>query len=143
MSTNVNKLMNLKLDYNSSSDFLGAAASTLCMVHCLITPLLFAAHATTATCSEISPFWWKMIDGVFLIVSLLAIVYTARTTTLPYMPLFLYTSWFVLALLIVNNLLHFLSIPHAFVYIPGMSLAVLHLYNRKYCNCTEDACCVR
>jgi len=60
------------------SDIMGALASGLCMMHCIITPFLFAALATT--CSEVGPLWWKMVDFVFLVITFIAIRYTAKST---------------------------------------------------------------
>jgi len=123
-------------NYKSSIDFLGAISSSLCMVHCLITPLLFAVQATSLSCSEISPSWWKMIDCIFLIVSLVAIIFTAKSTSLKFMPRLLYTSWLLLAIIVLNNLFHLINLPHALIYIPAIVLIILHMYNRKYCRCT-------
>jgi len=123
-------------------DFVGASASTLCMIHCLMTPFLFAAQATvSSSCSDISPTWWKTLDYVFLIVTFIAIYFTAKSTSLKWLVNALYVFWFVLALLMINNLYHLVNIPHAFIYIPAIGLASLHLYNRHYCRCQKDACC--
>jgi len=134
------KNVNLK---KSRYDFIGALSSSLCMIHCLVTPFLFAAHATcSVTCSEISPIWWKTIDCLFLIVSLFAILHTAKNTSLKYMPILLCFSWLLLTVLIINNLLHIFNIPHALIYIPAIALTILHIYNRKYCTCKANECCV-
>lgn len=130
------------VNYSSSTDLIGAASSSLCMVHCLLTPVLFAAHATSSVaCSEIGPGWWKMIDFLFLIISFVAIRYTVKTTSSERMPSLMYITWSLLAILIINNFVHVLPIPHAMIYIPALSLSALHLYNRKYCRCQDDVCC--
>lgn len=125
----------------SSSDILGALSSTLCMIHCLLTPALFAVQATSLSCSEISPFWWKLIDLMFLIVSLVAVIYTTKNTTLKYMPILMYVSWGLLALIVINGLVNLFHIPHLLLYIPALVLVGLHFYNRKYCKCNKDSCC--
>jgi len=127
---------------NSRSDFIGASASSLCMIHCMITPFLFVVQATSLSCSEISPWWWKMVDYVFLVVTFFAIYFTNKNTSSKWMPIALYACWVTLALLIVNASLHFLSIPHVMIYFPALTLAFLHLYNRRYCRCQPDKCCV-
>ena len=136
-----NKTGRSVFNYRPNTDLFGAMSSTLCMVHCLITPILFAVQATSLSCSEISPYWWKMIDFIFLIVSLVAIIYTAKSTSLTYMPHFLYTNWILLAFIVLNNLFQLIPLPHALIYFPAIVLVVLHLYNRKYCRCVEDSCC--
>ena len=136
---NKSKSFNL---YRSYTDIIGATSSTLCMLHCLLTPFLFAVHATSSVaCSEIGPLWWKIIDFLFLFISIVAIRYTAKATSLEFMPTILYVTWVALAILVINNFFNLLPIPHAAIYIPAMGLAALHLYNRKYCRCKEDSCC--
>jgi len=139
--------MNIKkeisLVFNSNSDFFGVMASVLCMLHCLATPFLFAAHAvTSASCAEISPVWWTMMDYLFLVITFFATYYSAKSTTLKWMPVTLYIFWTVLALLIFNSTLHIISFPHAFIYIPGLSLSFLHLYNLRHCRCQKEDCCI-
>lgn len=38
---------------NQKSDLFGVLASSLCMVHCLVTPLFFVVQASTIQCSEV------------------------------------------------------------------------------------------
>lgn len=129
------------VDTTAKSDLFGELASSLCMLHCLATPLLFVVQASTTSCSEIGPFWWRTLDYLFLIVSILAIHQSVRMTTAPWMPKAMYATWGVLAILIINEGLHLLPIPHLLIYLPAFSLVVLHLYNHKYCRCTTEQCC--
>ncbi|MEM6964645.1 MAG: MerC domain-containing protein, partial [Bacteroidota bacterium] len=130
----------IKLD--RKSDSLGILASSLCMIHCLATPLIFVVQACTASCCEAGPWWWRMIDYVFLVVSIAAIYHSAKTTTLRWMPMAMYICWGALAVVILNEGMQFLPIPHLFIYVPAFSLVFLHLYNRKYCQCEMEDCCV-
>lgn len=126
---------------NQKSDLFGVLASSLCMVHCLATPLFFVVQACTVSCCETGPLWWRMMDYVFLVVSIAAIYYSAKMTSLDWMPQAMYGSWALLVFLIFNEALQLLIIPHVFIYIPAFSLVFLHLYNRKYCRCEEETCC--
>jgi len=63
------------------SDFLGAVASSLCVIHCL---------------------------GI---------------------------SWSTLFLLLLNEKLKLISLPEIAIYITGITLAALHIYNLKFCKC--------
>lgn len=126
---------------NTKSDLFGAFASSLCMVHCLATPLIFVVQASTTRCSEVGPLWWRTLDYLFLVVSIIAIHQSAKMTTLSWMPKAMYAGWGVLAFLIINESFHALPIPHILVYIPAFSLVFLHLYNRKYCRCATEECC--
>ena len=141
VTDNINKIED-PATYKSSTDYIGALSSSMCMVHCMITPVIFAVQAGSLSCSEISPLWWKTMDVLFLIVSLFAIIYTAKKTSLKYMPILLYSNWALLAIFVLNSLFHIIHMPHSLIYIPALALVVLHLYNRKYCVCEKESCCV-
>lgn len=126
---------------NQKSDLFGVFASSLCMLHCLATPLIFVVQASTTRCSEVGPWWWRTMDYLFLIVSVVAIHYSAKSTSSLWIPKALYGFWLFLAFLIVNESFHILPIPHSLVYLPAFSLVFLHLYNRKYCQCETEKCC--
>lgn len=127
---------------SDKSDTLGAFASGLCLVHCLATPLIFVVQTCSASCCEAGPFWWSMIDYFFLVISILAVYHSAKNTSLKWMPLALYLTWIVLTLFIVNEKFQFFYLNHLLLYLPAMCLIGLHLYNRKYCRCDTDQCCV-
>jgi hypothetical protein len=55
------------------SDTFGAIASTLCMIHCFITPFIFLANTCIVGDCESSPSWWKNLDYIFLIISFFAV----------------------------------------------------------------------
>ena len=124
------------------SDILGSFASSLCLVHCVATPFLFLAQASAVTCCDGPPTWWKFMDYFFLAISFFAIYWTTRTTTIKWMTPMLWLSWSVLAGIILNEKVALLSIPEAAIYIPAVALVALHIYNRKYCTCNTDKCCV-
>ena len=122
-----------KLGYKS--DTWGELSSTLCLVHCVITPFLFIVQAGAHHSCAASPGWWSAIDYIFLAIALLAVYHSAKNTQLNWMPLALYASWLFLALLIVGEGLHWIHINHAVIYLPAISLIVLHLYNREHSDC--------
>jgi len=127
---------------DSQSDYFGVMASGLCMIHCLITPFIFVASVCTTSCCAEAPWWWTLVDYFFLIVSFVAIQYSAKSTSLRWMPTALYLSWGMLALLMIHERFPVREIPHVMIYIPALVLVSLHLYNRKYCTCDEGKCCV-
>jgi hypothetical protein len=43
---------------------------------------------------------------------------------------------------IFNEKVALLPLMEQVIYLPSTALVLLHLYNRKYCNCGEAACCV-
>ena len=128
------------------SDILGAIASSLCLIHCLATPFIFIAQAGAVGHhhhhGEAAPLWWHSVDFIFLVISFLAVYYSALNTRLKWMPIALYVSWGLLALFILNEKFHLLHLDHIFILVPAISLVGLHLYNRKYCGCDDEECCV-
>lgn len=123
---------------SGSSDLLGAVASVLCLIHCVATPFLFIAHSAVHghhDHHEHSPVWWSAIDFIFLVISFIAIRHSAKHTTAKWMPMAMYISWGLLAAYILVETFHLFHLSHSLIYIPALSLVVLHLYNRRYCNC--------
>jgi hypothetical protein len=116
-------------------DTLGAFSSALCLVHCLMTPLLFIAQASSACCGTLVPTWWKSIDYLFLVISFFAVRRSTKTTSKNYMKPALWISWALLFTAIINENLKLIDLPEIFTYTPALSLVALHLYNSKYCHC--------
>lgn len=133
-------LLNSNAVVDSKSDMFGAIASGLCLIHCLITPVIFAVQVCSSACCETGPVWWSMIDYLFLVISIFAVYYSAKNTSSTWMPYLLYMSWIVLALFILNERFAIFQINQVINYIPAVSLVGLHLYNRKYCKCETDSC---
>lgn len=120
---------------------LGVAASSLCLVHCLATPFLFTIQAGNLHHHHLHPFWWGLLDIFFIFVSLVAVYWSARNTSKKWMKYALWISWVLLTAVILNEKLEVMHITESFIYFPSISLVVLHLYNRKYCQCVDDSCC--
>lgn len=119
----------------------GFFASTVCMIHCLATPVLFVAQSCASTCCDASPAWWGYLDFVFLLISVIAIWHTGRTTSKKWVKHAMWISWFFLLTCIMNENLEFFFWPHGLIYIPASALAVLHIYNLKFCQCHKQGCC--
>ena len=127
----------------SKSDGIGAAASTLCLVHCLITPVIFIVQTCTATCCSSSgvPDWWIWLDYLFLIISVVAVYFSANNTSKDWMMYALWGSWFALFVVVMNERIELFTLPKYVNYIPALLLVFFHIYNRKYCKCQDDTCC--
>ncbi len=123
------------------SDLFGAAASTICLIHCLITPLIFVAQTCSKTCCATAPTWWKIVDLIFLIISFFAVYHSTSITTKLGLKIGFWLSWIGLALLIINDNLNLFKLSHECVYLPSLGLIILHLYNRKQCKCSDNSCC--
>ncbi len=136
----INKIYMIVL--KQKSDLLGTMASSLCLAHCIATPFLFIAQASSATFTSGPPTWWKLIDYIFLLISFGAVYWSTKNTTISWIKPLLWGSWFFLTAIIFNEKLELLPLPEAIIYIPAIALAMLHLYNRKHCKCATDNCCV-
>lgn len=130
----------MKLVLNKS-DSIGALASTLCMIHCLITPFIFIVQSCTASCCDSTPIWWQWIDYMFLTISFFAVYRSTQTTSKRIMKPALWGSWIALFVVILNDRLALIYLPQAVKYIVATTLAVLHIYNQRYCQCKNDKCC--
>ena len=126
----------------SKSDIIGAVASTLCFLHCLAAPILFVAQAGLAVGGEAHPWWWGALDTLFLGISLLAVYWSAQKTTKLWIRYAFWSLWIFLAIVILNEKLGILHLPEEIIYFPTLGLIALHFYNRHYCSCTDDTCCV-
>ena len=131
--------MNVSLN---KSDSLGVFAGALCMLHCLATPFLFIAVAGSSTHGVDAPTWWLTINYLFLIISFIAVYRSVQTTSNRIMKPLFWLSWIVLAVVIVNEQVHFIHLAEVYSYLAASFLVGLHFYNQKYCKCDDDHCCV-
>lgn len=130
----------MKLTLNNS-DGIGALASTLCLIHCLITPFIFVVQSCATSCCASAPAWWLFFDYFFLIISFLSIrrsTQTSQSNTIKYT---LWTCWILLLSLILNESLEMFLLSKNILYFTAITLASLHIYNLKYCQCNNNKCC--
>ena len=123
-------------------DTFGALSSSICLIHCLLTPFIFAAQACTSSCCETTPFWWQWIDCLFLFLSFYAVYRSAKTTSKNWLKYGLWLSWCLLFLFMLNEAINWAQIPENAHFIPAFSLIALHLYNQKFCQCQGNNCCI-
>ncbi len=122
-------------------DTIGVLASTLCVLHCIATPLLFIAQAGVAHTNTMALSWWRSLDYVFLAISFFAVYRATHVSSKKYMKVALWSSWSALAATILNEKLELFPIPEVVIYAVTIVLIVLHLYNLNYCQCKTDHCC--
>ena len=130
----------MKLAINNS-DSIGALASTLCLIHCLATPFFFVVQSCAASCCASAPAWWICFDYFFLTISFFAILKSTKTTQSNFMKYFLWSFWFLLFCLIVNESIELLIVNKNVLYFNAIILSSLHIYNLKYCQCNNNKCC--
>ena len=131
-------MLNISLQ---KSDAIGVVSSALCMIHCIATPFLFLVSACSASCCSTAPIWWKGLDYIFLIISLIAIRQSTKSTNSKIIIYGLWISWMGLFLFILNINFGWLNISENTKFIPAFVLIGLHIYNFKYCQCNTKKCC--
>ena len=133
--------MSLMKSITINSDHVGVTASSLCMLHCFFTPLLFVSQATSIAFTQEIHFLWQSLNYVFLLISILAIYHTVKNSTKLSVKVLLVLTWLILSSLIINEFFEISSIPEIYTYAAAVSLSGLHIYNLKYCRCDDDNCC--
>ena len=118
-----------------NNDIYGIIVCALCVLHCIATPLIFFSVAASNDNNISPPFLWKNLDYLFLAISLFVVYNSAKNTTKPIMKYNLGISWLVLFLVISNEKIDVFHIPELVTYIASINLAVVHLYNYRYCRC--------
>ena len=119
-------------------DNIGATFSTLCVIHCFATPFLFI----TQSYMIVVPGWWQALNYVFLALSLFAVYKTSQNSSNQIIKTLLFVFWGILASLLISEEFELFHLPEFITYLIGLTLAGLHIYNKKYCQCVDDECCV-
>ena len=129
--------LNMKIVKSSiqNIDIYGIIVCTLCLLHCIATPLIFFSVALSNDNKICPPFLWKNLDYLFLAISLFIVYNSAKNTTKSIMKYLLGMSWLMLFLVLTNEKIGVFQIPEFVTYIVSIILAVVHLYNYKYCRC--------
>ena len=104
-------------------------------------------HINPYSCSgpQNSPYiiqWWGHIDIILLGISLIAVIYSARTTAKQWVGYALWTSWALLMVTMFNEKKAIIHLPEIINYTPAFLLIFFHLYNRKHCQCGDEKCCL-
>ena len=122
------------------SDYFGILASGLCLIHCFATPLVFIFKSCSTVCCAETPLWWKTIDYLFVLVSLIAIIQVFKATKNKLIKLGLIISWISLFVLILNESFVMFSVFRNAVLLPAFLLILLHIYNIKTIRYKKDCC---
>jgi hypothetical protein len=119
----------------NQSDILGVAASGLCAIHCTITPLFFAARPLLESTHEHHAHGgglWGLLDYAFLLLSLLAVGYSARHTSHKTIKRALWIAWLVFAFGLLAEPLD-IAYGIYMMYAGSIALVVTHIQNYRYC----------
>jgi len=124
------------------ADTIGSISSTLCLIHCLATPFIFITKACTISCCVGAPIWWQALDYIFIIIAFFAILRSTKTSSNKMIKIALWATWIMFSISIINKSIGLLYIHPNIAYSSGVILALLHLYNLKYCQCQNTTCCI-
>lgn len=126
------------------SDVWGALASGICLIHCMATPFIFVSAASMEHRHHHhhgdSPLWWSAIDIVFIVISFLAVYWSAKSSSRTWMKYALYICWASLTFFVFNEKIDGIYLSHALIYFPAFGLIALHLYNKRHYQCVEHNC---
>ena len=123
-------------------DTIGAINSSICVIHCFATPFLFLTQAQTSLVEPSTvPLLWQLLNYVFIVVSFFAVNRTVKNSSNQLVKSLLWVSWVLLSTLILNEQFEIMHMPELLTYFAGISLASLHIYNLKYCQCEDENCC--
>ena len=112
-----------------SSDLWGAAASSLCLIHCVMTPVLFVSHSLGDSFheGEVSLIW-KATELLFLLISGWAVVKAAGKNIKDILFWIFWLSWTVLAASVILEWCEIPSGGDITKYSAGSVLITAHAY---------------
>lgn len=120
----------------NNSDFIGATVSFLCAVHCTLTPLIFAVKPVMESTMHHEHAhghgFWAAFDYIFLVLSLLAVWFSARRAARPFLKWALWIAWLVFAAGLLTESLE-LSFSKWMMYAGSIALIIFHLQNHREC----------
>ena len=124
-----------------NSDHLGILSSTLCLTHCILTPIFFLYQVEISNQIVGSTTFWQSLNYFFLLISFFAVNRSIKISSNYLIKIFMLISWFLLSGLILNEQLKLFSVPEFFSYFAAVCLCSLHVYNLNYCRCEYENCC--
>jgi hypothetical protein len=114
-------------------DLIGILASSLCLIHCLITPFLFLSNflimIRTSGGEHEALLLWKVLEFAFLILSFWAIHRVTHQKKSPWISFAMYTAWMILVISVLLELadVHFFEDQPK--YMAAAVLIIVHLYH--------------
>ena len=117
----------------NNSDFFGILTCSMCLVHCISTPLILISFSSLNTKLSMFYSWWSNLDYIFLIISFFMVYISVQTSRIKRMKLFFWLSWFFLFLVIINEKTELFEFSENLAYLATTGLFLLHLFNLKYC----------
>ena len=107
------------------ADYIGITGSTLCLIHCMAMPVLFAVLAAKPTFDL-----WIDLDYIFLLINFAAVYWVAQSSHFNNIRVALWSFWILLAVttLIAESIDWFEYIT----YLASFGLIFTHLFNIRH-----------
>ncbi len=117
---------NFKLHIKSrKSDFLGIMASAVCIIHCVLTPLVIVLF------SEVVKEKYEYLNFIFLAISLVSVILSVKTTDHKVIQGLLIYFWIQLSIGILFEEVNILF--SILMYSAAIGLIATHVWNIMYC----------
>jgi len=126
-----------------NSDNLGILSSSLCLIHCFITPFIYMSFTSLFNQNDFLYSSWKGINIIFIVFSLIAVNRSTKKTTSKIIKPIFWFSWCFLFFVLFNEEVKFIELPELVSYISALNLAGIHVYNLKFCGCKDENCCTK
>ena len=126
-----------------NSDNLGILSSTLCFIHCFVTPFVYMSFASLFNQNDFLSFSWKGVNIIFIVFSLIAVNRSTKKTTSKIIKPIFWFSWSFLFFVLFNEEVKFIELPELVSYLSALNLAGIHIYNLKFCGCKDENCCTK
>ena len=126
-----------------NSDNLGILSSSLCLIHCFITPFIYMSFTSLFSQNDFLYSSWKGINIIFIVFSLIAVNRSTKKTTSKIIKPIFWFSWCFLFFVLFNEEVKFIELPELVSYLSALNLAGIHVYNLKFCGCKDENCCTK
>lgn len=117
----------------NNSDFFGVLTCSLCLLHCISTPLIFITYSSLNTELSVTYSWWKKVDYLFISFSFFMVYFSTRITKVKLMKYLFWLSWVALFAIIVNEKTDSFELSEYITYLAAIVLSLLHMFNLKHC----------
>ncbi|WP_341227269.1 MerC domain-containing protein [uncultured Arcticibacterium sp.] len=111
-------------DLKNKQDYIGIASASLCVIHCLFTPVLILIASNFS--------WWHEVAYFFLLISFISAFQANKPSSSKTALWFIWSSLILLTLSIIFEDYH--HSLHKLGYVASLGLIIGHIINIRYCN---------
>jgi hypothetical protein len=106
------------------SDYVGIVSSFFCLLHCMLTPVLFSLQILFLKNTPS----YNLLEYFFLILSFLAVLFTSRKFIKPFGKILIWSIYMLLSFSIIFHEM----VPIFLSYAASITLILLHFFNIIY-----------